>query len=141
VTYPIQLFAEFERVVDTGGAEGIFQVDAGSGANRALHYVSAADACRMIVDATTTQANTSVSGATVGTTIKVAGRVASNDVQAAKNGTLATQDTLVTLPTTPTDMRVGAENGNTNFCFGYIRRVAVVSSAVSDAQLQSMTSG
>jgi hypothetical protein len=82
----------------------------------------------------------SVSGAVaVGATTKTAVRVATNDGNVAKGGTLGTQDTSLTLPASPTRLVVGS-NGSGGHSFGYIRRIAVIQGAGTDANLIAMTS-
>jgi hypothetical protein len=143
VSYPLSLWAEFERAVDTGGFETYFNIDDGSTANRADIYVDTSDlATFRVTAATTQQAGPTVAGSiAVGTVEKVAGRVATNSVNVARNSTLGTEDTSVTLPATPTRITIGLSAGAGAPPFGYIRRVAIIQGAGTDAQLQSMTSG
>lgn len=141
VSYPLSLWAEFERAVDTGGVEQVVCVDANSNNERAYLSVTGGDAFAAGQHAGGVQvALPTVAGAlSVGVVYKGAGRFALNDVQAARGGTLATADTSAALPTAPTFMRFGQTEGGGNFFFGYIRRAAVFSSALSDANLQSVT--
>jgi hypothetical protein len=59
-------------------------------------------------------------------------------MQIARGGTLGSEDTLVTLPATPTVLSVGLRNSSEPL-FGYIRRIAVIQGAGTDANLVSMT--
>jgi len=59
-------------------------------------------------------------------------------MQIARGGTLGSEDTLVTLPATPTVLSVGLRNSSEPL-FGYIRRIAAFNFAPSDAQLQAMS--
>lgn len=142
VTYPLSLFAEFERVVDTGGFEMLFAIDDGSNNERANFAVSAGDLFNLLVVKTSGGADsvniTVGSATTVGVTYKGAGRFAANSVQIARSGTLGTEDTSIAMPATPTTIRFGA-NVSGFQPFGYLRRCAIVNSAVNDAGLQSMT--
>jgi hypothetical protein len=53
---------------------------------------------------------------------------------------LGTEDTSATNPNAPIFLRVGnAPATQPEFAFGYIRRIAVIQGAGTDAQLQSMT--
>lgn len=137
VNYPLSLWAEFERAVDTGGIEIIAQVDSGSATDRARLEVTAADIAGGIVSSGgVNQAFPSVTGAlAVGTVYKAAVRVATDNVNMARGGTLGTNDTSATMPATPTLLRVGTATEP----FGYIRRIAVFNSALSDANLQTVT--
>jgi hypothetical protein len=141
VSYPLSLWAEFERAVDTGGFETYFNIDDGSTANRADIYVDTSDlATFRVTAATTQQAGPTVAGSiAVGTVEKVAGRVATNSVNVARNSTLGTEDTSVTLPATPTRITIGLSAGAGAPPFGYIRRVAIIQGAGTDANLVSMT--
>jgi hypothetical protein len=140
VSYPIQLFAEFERAVDTGGSERVFSVDAGSGANRARLEVNASDLATITTQAPADNNAVSVAGTlALNTVYKTAGRVATNDVQIARGGTLGTADTAATNPATPTTIRVGDDVALSSPSFGYIRRVAIIQGAGTDANLVSMT--
>jgi hypothetical protein len=141
VSYPLSLWAEFERVGDTGGNERVLSLDSGANTDRAEVAVSSADLARYdVVASSASQMSTTIAGAlALNTTYKTALRVQTNDSRGALGGTLSTQDTSVTLPASPSVIRVGHLISPTDFVFGHIRRVAVVSSAVSDANLQVMT--
>lgn len=139
--YPLSLFAEFERAVDTGSTESFFMVDSGNATNRAELYVEASDIANVFVrSGGATQANIAVGSAvSVGTTVKTATRVAVNDCNIARSGTLGTADTSVTAPTTPTTVRFGLNFAGNTPCFGYLRRAAIWSRALTDAELQSVS--
>jgi hypothetical protein len=140
VSYPIQLWSEFERAVDTGGTESLIAADAGADAAQALLYVHNTDVLRAFLGNTTTQADVAAGSAiSVGVTVKGAARFATDDVNAVRSGTLGTSDTSATVPTNPTILRVGGRVSAANPPFGYIRRIAVIQGAGTDAQLQSMT--
>ena len=136
LTYPCGIWSEFERAVDTGGAEYVFSLQGSGGvANSAQMFVNTTDVARMTVDAASVrQADITVAGAiALNTVTKVAGRVATNSVQFCRGGTLGTEDTSVTLPSDPTLISLSAVPP-----FGYIRRIAAFNFAPTDAQLQLM---
>jgi hypothetical protein len=139
--YPLSLYAEFERVVDTGVEEHIFQTDAGSNTDRALLYVRIVDlAAAFATSNNVTQMDVSISGVlAVGAVYQLAARFATDDGNAARDGNLGTVDTSVTVPATPNTVRFGRRIGNTNQPFGYIRRAAIIPRALSDAELQAIT--
>ena len=141
VSYPLSLFAEFERGQDTGAQEKIFGVDAGATNERSRLDVDTSDRGNIFVSAGgATQANDPVAGAlAAGTVYKLAARIATNDVKAARSGTLSTGDATVTLPSTPTLIRFGVDVGGGPELNGYLRKTAIFNSAVNDAGLQSMT--
>ena len=138
--YPLSLWAEFERAVDTGGAEALFSVDNGTSGERFNLQIASNDRAQATaVAGGATQATDNISGSLlVGTVYKFAGRLNTNSMQIARGGTLGTEDTLVTLPATPTVISFGLRNG-TEAYFGYLHRAAIFSSALSDAQLQTVT--
>jgi hypothetical protein len=140
VTYPLQLWSEFERVVDTGNDEYLVHV-VNSGTERAFIAVNATDnaVTGQIVTAGNTGTTTSVGTVPVGATRKIAGRIALNDTQVALAGTVGTADTTADLPANPTLLRVGAFDATLRHPFGYIRRIAIIQGAGTDANLVSMT--
>jgi hypothetical protein len=140
--YPLQLWSEFERAVDTGGNEAAVQLDNGSNNDRTLLYVTAGDTASVFVArGGATEAAIDVSGAiALGVPTKMAARVATDNAQIARGGNLSTEDTSVTTPASPTVLRIGADTGSAIAPFGYIRRIAVIQGAGTDANLQAMTS-
>lgn len=139
VGYPLTLWAEFERAVDTGAVEGILAADAGADSSQSLLYVSASDIFRAFLTNTTTQADVQAGGAVlVGAVVKGAARFSTDNVNAARDGTAGTVDTAATVPSNPTTLRIGRRAGISP-CFGYIRRIAIINSAQNDANLQLMT--
>jgi len=141
VTYPLTLFAEFERVVDTASSEIILEIDAGSNAERAVLFIDSSDRGGGFV--TTVSVNVAsmvVTGAlAMATPYRTAIRAAVNNVQAARGGTLATVDTSAAAPATPTHIRFGLSGSGANCPYAYIRRAAIFNSALTDAQLQTVT--
>jgi hypothetical protein len=140
VTYPLSMWVEFERAVDTGGLEAIIAIDNGTTGKRFNLRVATNDRAEATaVAGGATQATDNISGSLlVGTVYKFAGRLNTNSMQIARGGTLGSEDTLVTLPTTPTVLSVGLRNSSEPL-FGYIRRAAIFNSALTDAQLQTVT--
>jgi hypothetical protein len=141
VSYPLSLWAEFERAVHTATGEVQIQVDNNSDAHRFLLGVDSSQRAQGFAAASNvTQANINVTGTiALGAVTKVAGRCNTNSVQIARGGSLSTEDTVVTLPSTPTIFRVGATSAATFQSFGYIRRLAIFNSALSDANLETVT--
>ncbi len=72
--------------------------------------------------------------------VKMAARFDLNNCNSAINGTLGTNDTSCSLPAAPTQLNVGNFNdGSSSHWFGWIRQIAVLPIALSDAQLQAVT--
>jgi len=139
LAYPLTLFAEFERVVDTGGSEDYFDIRATDNNNRTRIGVNGSDLAFVQVNqGGADQGSVTVAGSmAVATPYKMAARVNTNSIQIARGGTLGTEDTTATLPTTPNEVSLG--QGNTPF--GYISQAAIWSNlAFSDANLQGVTS-
>jgi hypothetical protein len=141
VSYPLSLWAEFERAVDTGAVGAVFQIDAGSNndAARIEHNSSTPALARgLVATGGVQQALVSAGTITLNQVTKMAQRVQTDSVNFARNTTLGNEDTSATLPDTPTTMRVG-QTATGAWPFGYIRRAAVFNSALTDAQLQTTT--
>ena len=134
------VWAEIYRGTDTGAAEFYFQPYFDTN-NRVNILIGAADLAGVITrTAGATVANPSTVAAPAGATYKIAGRIKTNDFNTAVNGTLGTQDTAGALPTTPATFQFGSNNGASFAGSGnLIRRVAVFNSALTDTQLQTIT--
>jgi hypothetical protein len=145
VSYGLSLWAEFERAVDTGVQETYLHIDDGTGGGADVFQlnVTNGDLGQAAMNSTAgggAQAAPTVAGAiSINAVTKLAGRAETNSVNAARSGTLATLDTTATLPVTPTRLIVGTRQNGASPSFGYIRRVAIIQGAGTDAQLQSMT--
>jgi hypothetical protein len=141
VSYPLSLWAEFERAVDTGANESLVAVEA-SAIERAVLRAANSDIGQVVViDGGVTVANPTVAGVlTVGAVYKLSARIATDSVQIARGVTLGTEDVSATMPDAPTSLRIGTITGGSDPSFNYIRRIAVFNSALTDAQLQTTTS-
>lgn len=141
VSFPLSLFVEFERASDSGAGSVFFDVNDNTNNERATLQVSGGDLpTATMVDGGAVQSNISIGSAlAVGAVAKLSGRFATNDAQAARGGTLGTADTVATLPVTPTFIRFGEIASTGTPAYGYIRRAAIFSSALTDAQLQTVT--
>jgi hypothetical protein len=135
LTYPLTLFVEFERVVDTGAFENFLNISDGTNNNRTLTYIE--DATDQAgADSRSGGANqgfSTVTGAvSLNTVQRIALRVDENNFRIARGGVLGGLDTSATNPATPTTLQIGNS-------FGYIRRVFAVPRALVDADLQAVT--
>jgi len=142
LTYPLSLFAEFERAVDTGGTEIIFLVDDGDGTDRCYLRVTASDALGGVVTTSSSDVADQVVTGTVavGTATKGAARFATDDTKACRGGSLSSGDTSCAMPATPVAVRFGGTNTAGAMPFGYLRRAAIFSRALTDSELQAVTS-
>jgi len=79
-----------------------------------------------------TQWNTAASSYTAGTASKVAWSAATNDVKGAKDGVAVAQDTVATMPISPTQLNVGHVagsfqlNGNVGGIYGWTRNLSLL---------------
>ena len=74
----------------------------------------------------------------IDTTVKQAGRIGIDDFASCVSGSTVLTDTSGTVPTI-SQMHLGQDIGGGRNLFGYIRRAAVFNSALTDAQLQTVT--
>lgn len=140
VTYPLSMVSTFQRDWDAGSAQIITQVDAGSNSQRAYLLVNASDLFAAAAAGGSTTGNTSVSGATTpGVAYVGAMRALTDDFVAARDGALSVVDANFGYPTTATTLRIGGESGGA-YLNGTISRIRIYNRALSDAQLQSLTS-
>jgi len=141
VDFPMTLFAWFERSADAGIGQVYLEVDDGTNNERANLLINASDIpTANMLDGGATQSTISVGSAlAVGSTTKLAARFGANNAQVARDGVLGTADVSATVPTTPTFIRFGENAPSGTPAFGYIRRAAIFSAALTDAQLQRAT--
>jgi len=138
IAYPVSLYAEFERVVDTGGSESLFHIDNGANNDEMHLFVASNDRPNLVVKfGGATQANINPTGAIALTTVtKFAARTQTNSAQLARGGSLGTEATTVTVPAAPTRVNF---NRTDIPSFGYLRRAALWPRALTDSELQSVT--
>jgi hypothetical protein len=140
VSYPLSFWAEFEPNVVAANQSILFASDGTSNNEAAIRLNAGITPTYFSLSGGALQSNESVGTAAANTVYKFAARFATDSVRGVFAGTLGTADTSATNPATPTVLNVGSSRTGLEQLFGYIRRVAVVSSAVSDANLQVMTS-
>jgi hypothetical protein len=134
------LWSEFERAVDTGAVEKQISLWLNL-SNNAFLEIGSTDLATATVNAGGATVFSEIVAGTVaiGTVTKLASRVALNDMRAAKGGTLSALDSSAALPSNPTTLTIGARTDGVQYLFGYIRRIAVIQGAGTDANLQAMT--
>ena len=140
--YPLSLFAEFEPSVLATSNARIFTIGVAN-TNSTRLSLSSTNLVRGQVDSVSgggAQMDATIAGAVVvGTTYKTALRAAANNSRHVKNGTLGTLDSSVTVPSTPTSIVIGNDFTGSEAAFSYLRRAAIYSRALTDAELQSLT--
>jgi hypothetical protein len=140
-SYPASLWCEFDRGVASALGQVALQLDGGDDTNRSTIRANASgEAEAVMASGAVTQAQMSVAGAmTPGTASKVGARYSTNSVQIARAGTLGTEDTSATVPAAITTLRLGARAAGDQYLFGYVARAAVFNSALTNAQLQTVS--
>jgi len=141
VNYPLSMCYEFVRPLDPVAQVQSLRFDDNTDNERAWLQITNTSAPRiLLVAGGVAQADTSIATTlAIGPVYKHAGVFATNRVQHAINGVLGTEDTLATLPLTPTFLRFGGTIFLTGQPFVYIRRAAVFNTALTDAALQRAT--
>jgi hypothetical protein len=143
--YPLSLFAEFERVVNTADTDIWLSVAATTNSqNRAWMGTTTATPPlfrQVMTSSGSAQADISelaLSGLNAIT--KQAGRFSANSVRGAVNGGLNTEDTASTVPTTPAFVNFANPNGAGGApAYGYLRTAAIIPSALTDTELEVLT--
>ena len=141
-SYPFTaVISGVNRAFEQGGGL-IMQLDDGSASNRAQVIVNSGGTVQVnMTSAGAGQGVSTTAGAlSVGTGGNVGARWATNSILAALNGTLATEDTAATVPAAPTTLRVASTQAGASHGDLTISRIRIYNRALSDAQLQSLTS-
>lgn len=141
VDYPLSMGYEFVRALDPVLQTPTLRLDNNTDADRAYLQITNTSAPRIIVVAgSVVQTDTSIAASlALGPVYKHTGVFATNRVQHAINGVLGTEDTVATMPVTPTFFRFGGTIFLTGQPFVYIRRAAIFNTALADAALQRAT--
>lgn len=139
--YPVTLFAEIIRLVDTGAIERAFTLSDGTNLNRFMLQTDTGDkGSAATVGGGTADGNSSTTNSvSLNVVSKLAARANTNDLRVALNATLGNADTSVTKPATPSLLTFGAVVTGGTELQGYLRRVAIITRALSDAELQAIT--
>jgi len=141
VSYPLSLWAEFVPNAAIVTQSALFASDGTSNNEAAIRLNTGGNPTYFSVSGGVLQSNINVGTAIANTTYKLAARFATDSVRGALDGVLGAADTSATNPATPTVLNVGSARTGTEQLFGLIRRAAVFNSALTDAQLQTTTSG
>jgi len=104
---------------------------------RRIRAGSSETAFQLINDANVLDLNLNVAGATAAGVGRASLRAQTNDARPAVNSALLSLDTSCDIATM-TIVRVGT-NGAAEQLNGYVRRIRILPTAVSDAQLQALT--
>lgn len=141
VSYPLSLWAEINRIGTLAFTNTALQVDSGSNNERAILGSTAGDLATAIqITGGSTVAAPTVAGAmALNTTYKIASRFQANNCNVAQGGVLGTNDTTCAEPAASTALRFGSDVAGGGIFFGYLRRAAIFNSALSDANLQTVT--
>ena len=136
------LYAEFSVVSDSSASifPGILSIDDATVNERITLYTRTIDDTGrfIIVDGGVAQADLALGSITYASVGKIAGTYALNNFTGSLNGAAVVSDTSGTLPTT-TQIGIGLMGGSANPLGGTVRNVRIYGSALSNAQLQSLT--
>jgi len=138
---PVSITTEVTAAASADGTQRVFTLFEGS--DLVSTYFSGGGDIKTFVDVGgSTQVDASIlANAVSGTDYNVGISFNTNDYRGAYNGTLGAADTSCTLPTfsSPT-LQIGAQSGGSNPLSGHIKRLALYNVALSDVELQSLTS-
>ncbi len=139
--YPASIYCDFSVNAISGGTQVFFRLDTGAEQNEVYVWINNASSVRMLTEtANVTQANVQQDATVaINTPYRAAGRIQTNNFILARNGNLGAADTSGTLPASSTRAVFGNRFGSSNFAEGYILRAAFIPSALTDAQLQGIT--
>ena len=140
IDYPLSVYVETDITQNADGvvSQGLLTVS-GAANNNFQFMRGPAPSLRSVVVATTTQMDTSAGSMSAFGTYKTALRVAANDSRHCLNGALQTADTSVTLPSAPTIIEFGSRGSGSSPLWSYIRKAALWTRALSDSELQSVS--
>jgi len=130
------LYAEFV-LVNATGTHPILSLDDNTANEQLRLYTSGTDPKFTVTDGGATQADLDAGTVAAATTYKMAASWAANDFAACLNGGTVATDTSGTLPTVDR-LRIGADQAG-NGAAMYLKRVTWWATALTDAQLQSIT--
>jgi hypothetical protein len=135
------LFAETGTKSNTGGPAVVWYSNGLAGTNNRMFILRAssdAEARAFMASNGSIQAQQNF-GTWTGDPQKFAARFNTDDVRGAAGGVLGTADTTATLPVSTLDYFAFGGDGSTASLFGYLRRTAIIPLALTDAQLQGIT--
>jgi hypothetical protein len=139
VGYPIRIWSEFEPNAVSTNQSILFVSDGTINNEAAIRLNTGGLPTYLSLSGGALQSNSTVGSAAANTVYKFAARFATNSVRGAFAGTLGPADTSATNPATPIVLNVGSSRTGTEQLFGYIRRIAVIEGAGTDADLTAMT--
>jgi hypothetical protein len=133
------LFAQFLRTATVNSQQGrVFSLsNASNTALIEIYQTSGNDPAAQIIN-TSTQAQWTPTGFTVGISVKEILAYKLNDSNASFNGSAETSDTACTIPTV-TQANIGNRQDGVRALNGYIQRIAYYPTRLTNAQLQALT--
>lgn len=140
--YPLTVLAQFARNNDAGTTQGVLNINTNNSTNNeAWLYVDASDRAAALWRASgSISAALNISGVlALNEMHKIAMRCELDNVNMARNGTLATTDTTAPVPSTPNSIVFGVRADSTSPLFGYVQNAAILSGAKTDPELQALT--
>jgi hypothetical protein len=141
VAYPLSMFGAFQlTALVSGASQNVIAVNDASGDLNLLYAVPGTGARTYVENSGATQAFLTITTTFAANTIyKIASRAGADDFRVAFNGTLSSADTSGLAPATPTRVGFGNEFSGSNRLFGYLRNAAIIPGALTNEQLQEIT--
>jgi hypothetical protein len=141
-SYPLSIIGAMQTGVGTGATTRSlvqFYVDGNNVTGLRIASTDAGQANVITLGSTVANVLTSNTN-TAGTIAKLAARLQVDNVNVALDGTAATADTSAAFPAMSSVMQFGANGVLVQNAWGYIRNIAVVPRALTNAELQGATS-
>lgn len=143
VDYPLAIYSEFNRTIGAFPTNTVaFTVSDGTQNNRTTNIILAttSQSNPLVAAAGVTQYGPSINPAlAANVTTKIATRAGASSANSARDAVLDTATGAISVSATPTLISMGMNSSFTGQLNGYLLRAAIFNSAVTDAQLQRMT--
>lgn len=142
IAYPLSIFAEWQRVggTDASSFYRVFSLNT-FGNETTVYHRNTNNFIRLFqLNSGATQADLTLGTGDIGGIQKAAGSFGTDNIRGSLNGAAVASDLSATMPSSPTVATFGINANNQEQLDGYLRRAAIFSTALTDAQLQAITS-
>lgn len=141
IAYPMASMVEFSRVADSGALSMMLHHDAGSTAESSYIGVDSSDLATAVqIAGSATQANPTVAGAiSTRAVCRIGARFGTNSVHVGKGGSVGTEDTVATAPSTITTLRIGGGVSGVSPAYAEIRNLLVRNATMTDSDIKRLS--
>jgi hypothetical protein len=143
VNYPLSIYAQFNRTMATYSINSwSIILDDASANNRSGIFVTPATSLvtPIVTSGGIGQYSVNIAGALgANVTTKTAVRISAATANSAKDGSIQAASGAITVPSAPTALRFGTNQGSADWLNGYLLRAAIFNTALADAALQRAT--